>query len=82
MKQLLIEVDEETAKRLEQFAPARSRRRSEFIRMAIRKALWEIEEQKTACAYAEKSDSIEAAYFEPRVWESPPKKRAKRSGRR
>ena len=36
---MLVEVDDELARRLERVAPARSRRRSEFIRRAILKAL-------------------------------------------
>ena len=69
MKQLLIEIDAETAARLERVAPARSRRRSEFIRMAIRRALWDLEERATQEAYARQPDSGEAAYFEPDAWE-------------
>ena len=68
MKSLLIEVDDELAGRLERVAPARSRRRSEFVRAAILKALWEAEEQATAEAYARCPDSSDAA-FDPAVWE-------------
>jgi predicted DNA-binding protein len=68
MKSLLIEVDDELAVRLERVAPARSRRRSEFVRTAILKALWEVEEQATAEAYARQPDSLDAA-FDPTVWE-------------
>jgi predicted transcriptional regulator len=68
MKSLLIEVDDELASRLERVAPARSRRRSEFVRAAILKALWEAEEQATAEAYARHPDSPDAA-FDPAVWE-------------
>jgi predicted transcriptional regulator len=70
MKSLLVEVDDELAGRLERVAPARSRRRSEFIRAAILKALWEAEEQATAEAYARHPDSPGAA-FDPAVWEGP-----------
>ena len=35
----------------EQVAPGRSRKRSAFIRTAIQKSLWEIEEEKTRAAY-------------------------------
>jgi predicted transcriptional regulator len=69
MKSLLVEVDDELASRLERVAPARSRRRSEFVRAAILKALWEAEEQATAEAYARHPDSPEAP-FDPTVWES------------
>lgn len=69
MKSLLVEVDDELASRLERVAPARSRRRSEFVRAAILKALWEAEEQATAEAYARQPDSPEVQ-FGPAVWES------------
>jgi predicted transcriptional regulator len=69
MKQLLIEIDEEIAAQLERVAPARSRRRSEFIRNAIRQALWDLEERATAAAYARLPDSEEAD-LEAAVWEA------------
>ena len=73
MKQLLIEIDPELSKRLEKVAPSRSRRRSEFIRLAIRKALWELEERATAEAYHRQPDA-EEPYLDPTLWEPPPKK--------
>lgn len=79
MKQVLIELDDETASRLEVVAPARSRRRSEFIRAAIGKALGEAEEQRTREAYARQPDTIDDAYVDPRVWESPVTYRKKRT---
>jgi hypothetical protein len=68
MKSLLVEVDDELASRLERVAPARSRRRSEFVRAAISKPLWEAEELATAEAYARQPDSPDAP-FDPTVWE-------------
>jgi predicted DNA-binding protein len=82
MKQILIEVDEEMADRLEQVAPARSRRRSEFIRGAIAKALSEAEEERTAEAYRHQPDVGDEAYLDPRVWEPPARYRKKPSPRR
>jgi predicted transcriptional regulator len=73
MKQILIEIDESTAKRLEEVAPSRSRQRSEFIRRAIQQALWDIEEQKTAEAYARQPDRADEAHVDPAVWEPRPK---------
>jgi len=70
MKKLLVELDDETAEQLERVAPARSRRRSQFVRSAIRRALWELEEQATAQAYRMKPDSAEDAYVDPEVWEA------------
>jgi hypothetical protein len=68
MRSFLVEVDDELAGRLERVAPARSRRRSEFVRAAIVKALWDTEEQATAEAYARLPDSPDAA-FDSTVWE-------------
>jgi len=68
MKSLLVEVDDDLAGRLERVAPARSRRRSEFVRAAILKALWEAEEQATAEGYARQPDSPDTA-FDPAAWE-------------
>jgi metal-responsive CopG/Arc/MetJ family transcriptional regulator len=61
MKQLLIELDDDVAAQLERAAPGRSRQRSEFVRNAIRRALWEIEERHTAEAYRRVPDSAEDA---------------------
>lgn len=69
MKPLLVELDDEVVAKLEQVAPGRTRRRSEFIRMAVRRALWELEEQATAEAYRRQPDSAADAYVDPAVWE-------------
>jgi len=79
MKTLIVELDDETAARLEQVAPGRARRRSEFIRNAVRKALWEIEEQSTAQAYRRQPDSADDAYLNPAVWERRTKSRRTRT---
>jgi hypothetical protein len=78
MKQVLIEVDDELAAELEKVAPGRSRRRSEFIRCAIRQALWDLEEKRTAEAYRQQPDSEDDIYLDPRVWETPLKRTARR----
>ncbi len=70
MKSFLIEIDDETAAKLERVAPARSRRRSEFVRSAIRKAIWVLEEQATRRAYEQDPDSEDDIYYDPAVWES------------
>ena len=67
MRSFLVEVDDDLAGRLELVAPARSRRRSEFIRNAILKALWEVEEKATAEAYARQPDCADIG-FDPGVW--------------
>lgn len=69
--QVIIELEPETLKRLEAVAPARSRKRSAFIRAAIEKSLWELEEAKTRCAYLEEPD-VEPVAIDPRSWEPEP----------
>lgn len=71
MKSILIEIDADTATRLERVAPAHSRRRSEFVRDAIRRALWDLEERATREAYAREPDAAEEG-FDASVWESSP----------
>ena len=56
MKQILVQLDDRTADLLEKAVPARTRKRSEFIRQAIAKALLEIAEHRTRAAYARVPD--------------------------
>lgn len=78
MKQVLVEIDDQTAAELERVAPARSRQRSEFIRRALRRALWDEEERRTREAYLRSPDADGTAYFEPEAWEASPRKKPKR----
>jgi Arc/MetJ-type ribon-helix-helix transcriptional regulator len=80
MKPMLVELDDEVAAKLEQVAPGRARRRSEFIRMAVRRALWDLEEQATAEAYQRVPDAAAEAHGDPAVWE--PRARDRGRGRR
>lgn len=71
MKQLLIEVDDETARELERVAPARRRLRSSFIRHAIRRALDAEIERETAAAYRARPQepaAFDAAEWDPATW--------------
>jgi predicted transcriptional regulator len=72
MKQILVELDDDVSAKLERIAPGRSRRRSEFIRMAIRRALWDLEEQATAEAYRKHPDSAADTYIDAEAWEPRP----------
>jgi hypothetical protein len=76
MKQILIELDDETASELESVAPARSRRRSDFVRSAIRRALWELREQAAEAAYSSKPDT-NPAFFDAGAWELKEPRRAR-----
>jgi len=67
---------------LDRVAPARSRGRSEFVRAALRKALWELEEKATAEAYRRQPDSAGDAYVDAAVWEPKRRKAAGRPGTR
>jgi predicted transcriptional regulator len=53
MKQILIEIDDRCAKDLERVAPARDRKRAEFIRLAIRRAIDLALDRATEVAYGE-----------------------------
>jgi Arc/MetJ-type ribon-helix-helix transcriptional regulator len=68
VKQVLVELDDETAAELDAVAPARSRKRSDFIRAAIRRALRALEEKSTEAAYLRKPDD-EPAFFDATAWE-------------
>jgi hypothetical protein len=56
------------ARELERVAPAPSRRRSSFVRAALRRALDEAPEARMAEAYEARPDA-EPAHFDSRVWE-------------
>jgi predicted transcriptional regulator len=77
MVKVLVELDDDMAARLERVAPSRARQRSEFIRAALRRALWEIEEQATAKAYRRRPDTVRDAHIDPDVWEPAPTGRRK-----
>jgi hypothetical protein len=80
-KQLIVELDAALARELERVAPARSRRRSSFVRAALRRALDELVEARMAKAYKAQPD-VEPAHFDPRLWEPKSAPRASRRRRR
>lgn len=79
VKQLIVELDEPLAQELERVAPARSRRRSSFVRAALQRALDELAEARIADAYKAQPD-VEPAHFDPRLWE--PKTGTRTPGRK
>jgi predicted transcriptional regulator len=52
MKSILIKLDDRSARDLERVAPAAQRRRAEFIRLAIRRAIDLALDRETRAAYA------------------------------
>jgi len=67
MVRLVVELDEPLARELERAAPARSRRRSSFVRAALRRALGELADRRMTKAYKAQPDA-EPAHFDPRLW--------------
>ena len=56
MKSLLVQLDEPTYRALNRVAPTAKRRRAEFVRAAIRKAIRETEEERARLAYLAQPD--------------------------
>jgi len=76
-RQIIFELDETTAEELDAIAPTSSRRRSAFIRKALRKALDEAAEARMEEAYR-RVPAEAAVYFDAEVWESKPRRRGRR----
>jgi len=70
VKSLTVKLEDEVLEKLERVAPEQSQQQSEFIAMAIRKALWDLEERQTAEAYARQPDSGDDAYVDADAWEA------------
>lgn len=92
MKQILIEIDDRCAKDLERVAPVRERKRAEFIRLAIRRAIDLALDKATEAAYAARPLSDQVVASDLLGWDphnelarpaSPAKKpRGRRGGRK
>jgi Arc/MetJ-type ribon-helix-helix transcriptional regulator len=74
MKAILVELPDATATELERVAPGRARKRSAFIREAVRRALDALAEKQMARAYREQPDT-EPTYLDAAAWEPRPKRR-------
>jgi hypothetical protein len=68
-RQIIVELDEGTAQELEAVAPSRARKRSEFVRRALRQALDAEAERRMAEAYRRQPDD-EPEAIDPQVWEA------------
>ncbi|PYQ04543.1 MAG: hypothetical protein DMF82_10380 [Acidobacteria bacterium] len=79
-RQIIVELDEGTAQALERIAPSRARKRSEFVRRALRKALDTEAERLMADAYRRQPDGVEAELVDPEAWE-PPRRTTRRRRR-
>lgn len=66
MKQFLVELDDRTARDLEKVAPAKERKRADFVRLAIRRAIDLAMDRATRAAYERfpESEGVTAADLE------------------
>ena len=78
--QILIDLDERSAKDLERVAPARKRMRAEFVRLAIRRAIDLALDRETRAAYAEQPLPDDVTADDLRGWD--PENRLARPARR
>ena len=69
-RQIIVELDEGTAQELERIAPSRARKRSEFVRRALRQALDAEVERRMADAYRRQPDNAKPEVIDPEAWES------------
>jgi hypothetical protein len=76
--QIILEIDDATARELESVAPSRDRKRSEFLRRALRQALDAEAERRMREAYTRLPDSAVDVVLDPAAWEP----RARRVRRR
>lgn len=79
MHQVIVELDDRTLKRLNQVAPPKARKRSEFIREAIRRALDAQVEANMERAYRELPQEAVESDLDPKTWE--PHRFDKKKGR-
>lgn len=82
MQQVIVELDDRTIARLNRVAPPRARKRSEFIREAIRRALNERLEQDMERAYRLQPQEDADLDVDPSTWETAPRKKEKKKARR
>ena len=80
--QVIVELDDALARRLEGVAPARQRLRAGFIRDAIRRALDARMEEQMARAYREHPQDESEPDLDPATWEHLGPRRTKSRGRR
>jgi metal-responsive CopG/Arc/MetJ family transcriptional regulator len=67
MPQVLIQFDEATLKAIDRIAPAAKRKRADFIRKAVKDAIFQRETDRMREAYLRQPDSVEGAD----IWELP-----------
>lgn len=81
MHQVIVELDDRTLKRLNKVAPPRARKRSEFVRAAIRRALDLLAEEEMERAYREFPQDASEIDLDPEAWAAGAVPKQKRSAR-
>lgn len=67
MSQVLIQFDDATLKAIDRIAPVAKRKRADFIRQAVKDAIFRFETERMREAYRLQPDSVEASD----TWELP-----------
>jgi metal-responsive CopG/Arc/MetJ family transcriptional regulator len=67
MPQVLIHFDESTLRAIDRIAPAAKRKRADFIRKAVKNAIFQRETERMREAYLLQPDSVDGAD----TWDSP-----------
>jgi hypothetical protein len=81
MAQMLVQIPDKMLEELEKVAPGSSRKRSRFIRLAVQRALMEVQDVHTREAYRRMPDD-ELDWFDPRVWDEWRPRRSRRRSRK
>lgn len=70
MPQVLVHFDEATLQAIDRVAPKASRKRAEFIRSAVKDALFHLETERMRLAYLRQPDTAEGAdkWELPEAW--------------
>ncbi len=68
MEQILVQIPEKLLRALDRVAPSKSRLRSRFIRLAIQRAIMDLQDLETRDAYVRAPDD-EPAWFDARTWD-------------
>jgi predicted transcriptional regulator len=61
MSQVLIQFDDATLKAIDRIAPAAKRKRADFIRQAVKDAIFRFETERMREAYRRQPDSVETS---------------------
>jgi metal-responsive CopG/Arc/MetJ family transcriptional regulator len=72
MQKVLIQLEDSTLRAIDRIAPAAKRKRAEFIRNAVKDAIFRYEQERMREAYRRQPDSAQEAdsWDQPEEWKS------------